>query len=619
MAEAKEIIATHDWQLLGENDTVPAGLHIKMDLSTGEKWAKIASDEKRDDAIKAAVHDDIDTTSSSSGGKIEQVEMDPSGALSIVETSSNNDSNEGDSAAAGSDNDKDATTITGETLRRDYEMMHRVMSQLPPEELERFGGLPELASPNSTASSRLTDEQREMFEGQMENIWQSRQEELAKLQDENVADLPSMLRDRIEMIKDHLMDVDGSLKLMVERRRAAHRAAEEDDDASSGDDDDESMMVVDIVDALRDLEYQLADLDMARDFHTLGGWPYLVALLDDGMHFTSTGEDDEDLLVLVNEIRALAAMTIGTSVSNLGEFSGWALEDVSSELAGLMMDEAWIGSARHTNNTITTAATATSSSALSLLIQSFENELSLRSQQMAGGSMAVLPSAASSSNATYKSRATYKLRAVYALGSLLRGNPLAQQSFVMRDGAGILARDALGTLSNVRGPSAAGANGALAKLDYKFASKVLALGEDVVMGVVLQEEEEKKEEEDDVVGDEGGAVEGDLLTANQLVAAFTTERWCDLSLRMLVPPSDVIGATASRGIKERALTAVRVLAPGCQRLVNEEEGEAAVPWGLEEVRSVRSEWNREGSDDGLDSVYRRELLQLVDGVLEVLQ
>jgi len=619
VAEAKEIIATHEWQLLGENDTVPAGLHIKMDLSTGEKWAKIASDEERDDDIKAAAHEDNDNnddTTSSGGGKIEQVEMDPSGALSIVETSDNDAKVEGDSTAASSDNDNDdATTITGETLRRDYEMMHRVMSQLPPEELERFGGLPALPSPNSTASSKLTDAQREIFEERMERIWQSRQEELAKLQNENVADLPSMLRDRIEMIRDHLMDVGGSLNLMVERRRAVQEA-EEDDDASGGNDDDDEMMVIDVVDALRDLEYQLADVDMARDFHTLGGWPYLVALLDDDVHYASTDEDDEDLVVLVNEIRALAAMTIGTSVSNLGEFSGWALEDVSSELAAMMMDEAWVGSTRHTNDTATT--TATSSSALSLLIQSFENELSLRSQQMAGGSMAVLPSATSSSDATYKSRATYKLRAVYALGSLLRGNPPAQHYFVSRDGAGILARDALGTLSNVRGPSAVGKNGALAKLDYKFASKVLALGEDIVMGVVLKEGEEKKEG-DDVVGDEGGAVEGDFLTANQLVAAFTTERWCDLSLRMLVPPSDVIGATASRGIKERALTAVGVLAPGCQRLVNEENGEAVVPWGLEEVRSVRSEWNREGSDDGLDSVYRRELLHLVDGVLEVLQ
>jgi len=83
---------------------------------------------------------------------------------------------------------------------------------------------------------------------------------------------------------------------------------------------------------------------------------------------------------------------------------------------------------------------------------------------------------------------------------------------------------------------------------------------------------------------------------------------------MLAPTlAERIGETASRGTKERALTAVRALGLGCREMSGEEN------WGVEEVTSVRSEWNREGSDDGLDSVYRRELLELADGVLGVLQ
>ena len=35
---AKELEATKEWQLLGENDTVAAGMHIRMDMTTGEKW-----------------------------------------------------------------------------------------------------------------------------------------------------------------------------------------------------------------------------------------------------------------------------------------------------------------------------------------------------------------------------------------------------------------------------------------------------------------------------------------------------------------------------------------------------------------------------------------------------
>eukprot|EP00578_Thalassiosira_sp_NH16_P008784 CAMPEP_0181104306 /NCGR_PEP_ID=MMETSP1071-20121207/15352_1 /TAXON_ID=35127 /ORGANISM="Thalassiosira sp., Strain NH16" /LENGTH=95 /DNA_ID=CAMNT_0023187485 /DNA_START=109 /DNA_END=396 /DNA_ORIENTATION=+ len=74
--DAKEIVATHEWQLLSENDTIPAGLYVKMDLSTGEKWAKLATDERsRDDDIKAAIHKE----------RIEAATMDANGAITIVE------------------------------------------------------------------------------------------------------------------------------------------------------------------------------------------------------------------------------------------------------------------------------------------------------------------------------------------------------------------------------------------------------------------------------------------------------------------------------------------------------------------------------------------------------
>jgi hypothetical protein len=65
----------------------------------------------------------------------------------------------------------------------------------------------------------------------------------------------------------------------------------------------------------------------------------------------------------------------------------------------------------------------------------------------------------------------------------------------------------------------------------------------------------------------------------------------------------------TRGIRQRALTAVRALAPACR----ERSGDAT--WGLDRVKRARSEWNREGSDDGLDPVYRKELLDLTDEVL----
>ena len=80
-------------------------------------------------------------------------------------------------------------------------------------------------------------------------------------------------------------------------------------------------------------------------------------------------------------------------------------------------------------------------------------------------------------------------------------------------------------------------------------------------------------------------------------------------MRMLSPPSDVMGDVTRRGIRQRAMTAVRALAPACR----ERSGDDA--WGVVDVKRVRSEWNREGSDDGLDPVYRKELLDLSDEVL----
>eukprot|EP00984_Skeletonema_dohrnii_P030190 scaffold21476_cov88-Skeletonema_dohrnii-CCMP3373.AAC.1 len=578
---AKEITATNEWQLLQENDTIPAGLHIRMDLSTGEKWAKLPSSEEGEESIKAAAVE-------SGGGHV--AEMDAGGALTIV--SNDDDDNDSDTINNDKSSNKDND---GKQATKDYKMMHRVMSQLPPEELAPFGGLPALpSSSSSNGTTKLTALELKEFETKMELLWQHRQDELQKMQsDGSIADLPKILGERIEMLKGYLMDSgDGLMELLEGRRRS------NDDDEDEEDGTNSSSSANNIIEALRDLEFQLSDVDMARDFHTLGGWPYLIALLDDTLHGGHDDDDNDEIQALVDEIRALAATTIGTAVSNLGEFRHWALEDVSSTVNEMRMN---------TNSDKNEKMTA-----LSLLTRVFQDELDQRTEAMAGGTMAV--EGPSHTVAMAKSRATFKLRAIYGLGSLLRGNPTAQQQFILNNGPDVLVRNVLGTLSNVRGPTA---DRSLSRLDYKFASKVLALGEDVVMDVVLHDQEYIQIDEtttDDVK--ERYAAEG-VTTANQLVASFTTEQWCDLSLRMLAPPTEVVGEMSSRGIKERALSAVRAMAPSCQALYQEVDGD--IVWGVEEVKRVRLEWNREGSGDGLDPVYRKELLDLVDGVLGVLQ
>eukprot|EP00986_Skeletonema_menzelii_P013063 scaffold7400_cov122-Skeletonema_menzelii.AAC.12 len=611
---AKEITATNEWQLLQENDTIPAGLHVRMDLSTGEKWVKLpssSSDESEvteEENIKAAPF-------------VENVaEMDATGALIIVPNSDNNDDAANNN---GSNRNKQGQEAPSS---KDYTMMHRVMSQLPPEELASFGGLPALPSSNSTTAgnTKLTAKERQEFEAKMEMLWQTRQEQLRKMQEESIADLPKILKERIATLKEYLMGSNDKLMELLESRR--HRRTDNEDgneqDNKEGDGTKSSSTANNVIDALRDLEFQLSDVDMARDFHTLGGWPYLIALLDETMHdhvVVGTDPDSENgaqevaevaaaaaAAVVVDEIRALAATTIGTAVSNLGEFRPWALEDVSSTINELRKTKSSNTSVDDTDRKMMTA--------LSLLTRVFQDELDQRTKAMGGGTMAVVDGPSSHTNAMSKSRATFKLRAIYGLGSLLRGNPTAQQQFILTNGPDVLVRNVLGTLSNVRGPT----ESSLSRLDYKFASKVLALGEDVVMDVVLHDQEYIQIDEsttDDVK--EKYEAEG-VMTANQLVASFTTEKWCDLSLRMLAPPTEVVGEMSARGIKEKALSAVRAMAPSCQVVYTQEEGDSEIRWGVEEVKRVRAEWNREGSGDGLDPVYRKELLDLVDGVLGVL-
>lgn len=320
------------------------------------------------------------------------------------------------------------------------------------------------------------------------------------------------------------------------------------------------------------------------------------------------------------EIQSLTAMTIGTAVGNLGEFHAWALEDVSHAIWNEILsddddskmddsDSDCSGNFLRKDEPIT---------ALFSLVQSFAEFNATAADIGSSSSGGESSTAINSQKTTLEMFRTSKLRAVYALGSLLRGNPLAQQQFVSENGPHILVQYALNALSDT---TASG--GVVTKLDYKLASKVLALGADIVMNILLQEDDYR----DDAHDGDGTTISG----SNQMIRALTTEPWCDLSLRMLSPPIQVVGESFARGMKERALSAIRALGPACRMNhqlqcsiesttnENRECTQEESSWGVSEIMKVKSEWNREGSGDGLDSVYRRELLDLIDGVLEALQ
>jgi len=242
---AKEIEVTDEWQLLGENDTIPAGMHVRMDMTTGEKWVKQISTDDEDE------EDSEPNTAKISASTKESAIIQGDGSIQIVPK----DENAEESRRALSSDSNDQSY--------DYEMMHRTLSKLPDDEKERIGGLPVL--PQSTGSRKVTSEERKEFESRMADIWEKRQTELKELE-ERMLDVPELLKERVKSIREYLKDPTTHLNDM-----------NLDEDVPYG-------QVTHIVSILQDLEYQLGDLDMSRDFHTLGGWPLLASLLSEDVH-----------------------------------------------------------------------------------------------------------------------------------------------------------------------------------------------------------------------------------------------------------------------------------------------------------------------------------------------
>jgi len=69
----------------------------------------------------------------------------------------------------------------------------------------------------------------------------------------------------------------------------------------------------DLVSSLHELESLLGDIDIARDFHTIGGWKLLVTFLDEKYSV---------------RIRSLTAWAIGTTIKNNYDYQLWVLEAI---------------------------------------------------------------------------------------------------------------------------------------------------------------------------------------------------------------------------------------------------------------------------------------------------
>jgi len=330
------------------------------------------------------------------------------------------------------------------------------------------------------------------------------------MEEEYLADVTDVIAERVEFLKEYLSNPMAYIRQVMTLR--------DTNDLMDGSQD-----LSNIVDVLKDLEFQLTDLDNARDFHSMGGWPLLVALLTDSIHgleyelqqaitqeaeiatkmkHNATNKDvasGENLSIqlsddtkkflaryqqMVWEVQGLACWAIGTAVKNVDEFHSWALDDFSD-----LVKQASVDDGGEVN-------------VLSILIDKLHSESS--------NSPSILN--LSPVDDSLQMRRKYEM---YALGSLLRGNRDAIHFFGRYDGPAVVYK-----MFNFL---TSGGNN-LAALDpttVKLVSKIILLADDLVMDVTLNKSDKDSTDDRD----------------KHVLSSLTTFEWCIAPLRMMNYPS----------------------------------------------------------------------------------
>mmetsp|Transcript_27672 Transcript_27672/g.32747 ORF Transcript_27672/g.32747 Transcript_27672/m.32747 type:complete len:741 (-) Transcript_27672:204-2426(-) len=672
--ECKEIIATREWQLLEEGDTVPAGLHIRMDITSGEKWAKLDSDDDGDDVeVVDVVVPASDGESSSSSSVIVNASGDHS--VSIIPSNDNDDNNNDNNNK--NKKKKDGIKIThlktteltpeasakitsqlldqerraeqkakakasiaalndypqgdADTGEVDVDMMYRALSNLPTTEINRMGGLPvrptntnntntnsktndsskiahlkpptERTPPeattntnnnNNTDDDTKTDDDttaaaNEEFETAVRELWNKRQAELKQMEEEYMADAPDLLRTRIKSLTEYVMDPVAQLQRYLddEAKDTDHSTTTEEED----DDEEEKDDIAWVVD---DLEYQLMDIDMARDFHTMGGWPLLVSLLTDSIHglavvhddntthhtptHTSTttttrnnnnnnnnntiptttatkrrmiirnDEEERNVQTLVWKIQGLACSAIGSAVRNIDEFHSWALEDFEDVVRN-DNDDTRSGSGG--------SAGSSATNVLSILVSNIDSYTNTNTTNE-DTSITLLPAMWQNDNLFLKKI----YRELHALGALLRGNRMAIDTFTsVLDGPLPLRRmiDSILHYHSVirREEEKEDGDWKMGVYTERLIVRTVTLAVDIVMDVVLHPR---------TTGEDPQA-QAQTLQLQQIdtntIESFTTTEWCTIPLQILTIPSTTGVSSSIDRMKREMLAAAVGMAPYC--------------------------------------------------------
>jgi hypothetical protein len=535
-ASAKEIVATDEWQKVNQGDTIPPGLHVKIDFETGEKWVKLLEnlDDQNDDfqISNAAMRvispdgqvkntppakDNKNDRSRQEAIKITQLanaELTAEASAKITSQlldQSQRKKNMIDSISAL--NDFEADNTVGET---ELETMYRTLTSLPREEFQSMG----MTLPLDPGFDASVEEKQE-FERQLREIWNARQDLLKKMEEEYLADVTDVISERIESIRMYLEDPAREIHnvLLLKKKE------------QMGNDNDLGLNLGTIIGALHDLEFQLTDLDNAREFHDMGGWPLLVALLTDSVHgfesemhmlakveahsinatvsnavsvengdFISMSQEGLEMLKdyqrVIWEIQGLACWCIGTAVKNVEEFHPWAVEDFASLLDLKRVDGPV--------------------NAISILLEKLDNDATQVPQ---------LGISASDSNLRMKQKFE-----VYALGSLLRGNRDAIYYFDSVSGSSTLLAfyNSLMEMGQKMLTMEAGA--------LKILEKLVLLVGDIIIDVQLNPAQN---------------IESDKV----VFANLATHKWCSLPAQIFQHPNTMM--------KRRMLELILNLYPYC--------------------------------------------------------
>jgi len=308
---------------------------------------------------------------------------------------------------------------------KDYETMYRTLMSLPEEDREPLD-IP-------TLPTNMGDEKAlQTFIARIKEIWQGRQDYLKEIEEEYMANVPDIIESRILFLKEYISTPIQYLESVIK----------EEDDTTDADIDDDDDAPNTIIEVLKDLEYHLSDLDMARDFYTMGGWPLLISLLTDEIHgleqviqeivlaqnytnmiesSTTTSDSSSSALTIklpeeiqlyiqrlqhtIWNIQSMTCWCIGTAIKNVDEFKPWALEDFSDLLRQhqpvITLDATGNSADETTVNAITILLSKISVDEQSNPVHDYSNDLS-----------------------SLESKLWFqkKQKELYALGALLRGN-----------------------------------------------------------------------------------------------------------------------------------------------------------------------------------------------------